>query len=66
MHKFLKIFSLGVENHSQKTSKSDGFFPENHCRTPPRVRRVQKYLWKRKKITKCSHEYSDFSECKNS
>ena len=30
-HKFLKIFSLGGENHSQKTSKSDGYFPENHC-----------------------------------
>jgi len=41
MHKFLKIFSLGGENHSQKTSKSSGFFPENHCRTTPRVRRVQ-------------------------
>ena len=26
MHKFLKIFSLGGENHSQKTSKSGGFF----------------------------------------
>ena len=26
MHKFLKIFPLGGENHSQKTSKSDGFF----------------------------------------
>ena len=31
VHKFLKIFSLGGENHSQKTSKSDGYFPENHC-----------------------------------
>ena len=40
MHKLLKIFSLEGENHSQKTSKSDGFFPENHCRTPPRLRRV--------------------------
>ena len=30
MHKFLKVFSLGGENHSQKTSKSDGFFHENH------------------------------------
>ena len=26
MHKFLKIFSLGGENYSQKTSKSGGFF----------------------------------------
>ncbi len=29
MQKFLKIFSLGGENHSQKTSKSGGIFPEN-------------------------------------
>ena len=36
MHKFLKIFSLGSENHNQKTSKSGGFSPENHCRAPPR------------------------------
>ena len=31
LHKFLKIFTLGCEKHSQKTSKSDGYFPENHC-----------------------------------
>ena len=30
MQKFLKVFALGGENHSQKTSKSGGFFPENH------------------------------------
>ena len=30
MQKFMKIFSLGGEKHNQKTSKSDGFFHENH------------------------------------
>ena len=30
MHKFLKIFSLGSENHSQKTSKPDVFSHEKH------------------------------------
>ena len=36
MQKLLKIFWLGGQNHNQKTSKSGGFFPENHCRAPPR------------------------------
>ena len=36
MQKLLKIFWLGGENHNQKTSKFGGFFPENHCRAPPR------------------------------
>jgi len=45
MHKFLKIFSLGGENYSQKTSKSGGIFHETH------------FLWRGKPVgTMKSHK----------
>ena len=52
MHKFLKIFSLGGENHSQKTSKSgDFFFMKNH------------FLWRGMPIgTMKSHKNTKFSK----
>ena len=51
MHKFLKIFSLGGENHSQKTSKSGDFFHENH------------FLWKGMPVgTMKSQKNAEFSK----
>ena len=48
MQKFMKMFSLGGESHNQKTSKSGGFFPENHCRAPPRGGVFYSSFWKQK------------------
>ena len=59
MHKFLKIFSPRGENHSQKNSKSDGYFPENHCL----LRGIPVGQMKRQKITKSSKIPKIFSEC---
>ena len=58
MHKFLKIFSLGGENHSQKTSKSDGYFPENHCL----LRGIPVGQMKRQKNYKIFKKSQDFSQ----
>ena len=49
MHKLLNIFWLGGESHSQKTSKSGGFFPENHCRAPPRGGVIYSSFWTQKR-----------------
>ena len=64
MHKLLKIFSLGGDNHNQKTSKSCGCFPENHCRAPPRGGVFFSSFWSQKRC-KISKKFHFFSECIN-
>ena len=51
MHKFLKIFSLGGENYSQKTSKSGGFFS---WKSVPLERKACRYNKKPQKTTNFS------------
>ena len=51
MHKSLKIFSLGGENHNQKTSKSGGFFP---WKPLPLERKASRYNEKPQKTTNFS------------
>ena len=51
MHKFLKIFSLGGENYSQKTSKPGGFFS---WKSLPLERKASRYNEKPQKTTNFS------------
>ena len=65
MHKLLKIFWLGGENHNQKNSKFGGFFPENHCRAPPRGGVIFSSFGTQKRCRISKKSPSFYSECIN-
>ena len=67
MYKLLKFFWLGGENHSQKTSKSGGFFSRKSLpHTTPRAACSIVSLETQQNYEIFTRNLQIFSECKNS